>query len=111
MNTPVPGNLGVNHELGQLLGPVHAERLEPVAGAVPAQVPARPTGIERNVVATVRDWSSPQFYMHDLSGTDRRNPTVNGYGPLYGAPELSTDGNAHPRPGGQHGDCLQGSGP
>ena len=29
--------------------------------------------------------------MHDLSGTDRRNPTVNGYGTLYGAPELSTD--------------------
>ena len=29
--------------------------------------------------------------MHDLSGTDRRNPTVNAYGKLYGAPELSTD--------------------
>ena len=29
--------------------------------------------------------------MHDLSGTDRRNPTVNANGPLYGAPELSTD--------------------
>jgi hypothetical protein len=61
------------------------------AGELPAQVPERPSGVERNVVATVRDWSSPQFYMHDLSGTDRRNPTVNAYGPLYGAPELSTD--------------------
>jgi hypothetical protein len=61
------------------------------AGELPAQVPERPTGAERNVVATVRDWSSPQFYMHDLSGTDRRDPTVNAYGPLYGAPELSTD--------------------
>jgi len=61
------------------------------AGELPAHTPRRPQGIERNVVATVRDWSSPQFYMHDLSGTDRRNPTVNGYGPLYGAPELSTD--------------------
>lgn len=60
-------------------------------GELPAQVPERPSGVERNVVATVRDWSSPQFYMHDLSGTDRRNPTVNGYGRLYGAPELSTD--------------------
>ncbi len=29
--------------------------------------------------------------MHDLSGTDKRKPTVNGYGKLYGAPELSTD--------------------
>ncbi len=61
------------------------------AGEIPSHVPKRPSGVERNVVATVRDWSSPQFYMHDLSGTDRRNPTVNGFGPLYGAPELSTD--------------------
>ena len=61
------------------------------SGEVPAVKPQRPAGIERNVVATVRDWSKPTGYMHDLSGTDRRNPTVNGYGPLYGAPELSTD--------------------
>ncbi len=61
------------------------------AGEIPAHSPERPSGVERNVVATVRDWSSPQFYMHDLSGTDRRNPTVNAYGKLYGAPELSTD--------------------
>ena len=61
------------------------------AGEIPAQVPERPRGAERNVVATVRDWSSPHLYMHDLSGTDRRDPTVNGYGVLYGAPELSTD--------------------
>lgn len=61
------------------------------AGELPAHAPSRPTGQERNVVATVRDWSDPKSYMHDLSGTDRRNPTVNGYGPLYGAPELSTD--------------------
>ena len=61
------------------------------SGEIPAHQPERPSGVERNVVATVRDWSSPQFYMHDLSGTDRRNPTINAYGKLYGAPELSTD--------------------
>ena len=60
-------------------------------GELPAQQPARPQGIERNVVATVRDWLDDKHYLHDLSGTDRRNPTVNGHGPLYGAPELSTD--------------------
>jgi hypothetical protein len=60
-------------------------------GELPAQQPARPAGLERNVVATVRDWSSDRHYLHDLSGTDRRNPTVNGHGPLYGSPELSTD--------------------
>ncbi len=61
------------------------------AGEIPESQPQRPAGLERNIVATVRDWSKPTGYMHDLSGTDRRNPTVNGYGPLYGAPELSTD--------------------
>ena len=60
-------------------------------GELPAQKPTRPQGVERNVVATVRDWLTDRHYLHDLSGTDRRDPTVNGYGPLYGAPELSTD--------------------
>ncbi|MBL4820746.1 MAG: carboxypeptidase regulatory-like domain-containing protein [Gammaproteobacteria bacterium] len=61
------------------------------AGEIPTTKPERPSGLERNVVVTVRDWSNPKAYMHDLSGTDRRDPTVNAYGPLYGAPELSTD--------------------
>jgi streptogramin lyase len=61
------------------------------AGELPASTPQRPSGLERNVVATIRDWSNEKAYMHDLSGTDRRQPTVNGYGKLYGAPELSTD--------------------
>ena len=61
------------------------------AGALPATQPERPAGIERNVVATIRDWASPTVYVHDLSSTDRRNPTVNAYGRIYGAPELSTD--------------------
>ncbi len=61
------------------------------AGELPSSSPVRPQGLERNLVATVRDWSTAKAYMHDLSGTDRRNPTVNGYGALYGAPELSTD--------------------
>jgi hypothetical protein len=61
------------------------------AGELPSFKPPRPHGIERNVVLTVRDWLTPKAYLHDLTSTDRRNPTVNGYGPLYGSPELSTD--------------------
>jgi hypothetical protein len=61
------------------------------AGAVPASTPARPAGIERNVVLTVSEWGSEKTYLHDLSGTDRNHPSVNAYGSLYGAPELSTD--------------------
>ena len=61
------------------------------AGELPSTVPERPSGVERNVVATIRDWANPQVYLHDLISTDRRNPTVNGYGPIFGSPELSTD--------------------
>jgi hypothetical protein len=80
------------NQLGGVPPKYLAEWTERVAkGELPHATPTRPRGVERNIVATVRDWSSPQFYMHDLSGTDRRKPTVNGYGKLYGAPELSTD--------------------
>ena len=61
------------------------------AGELPFDKPARPQGIERNVVLTLWDWSTPTAYMHDLIATDRRNPTVNANGKLYGAPEESTD--------------------
>lgn len=61
------------------------------AGETPSWIPERPQGVERNVVATVRDWADPKSYLHDLSTTDRRDPTVNGYGKIFGAPELSTD--------------------
>ena len=57
----------------------------------PSATPPRPTGVERNVVVTVWDWSGPKHYLHDLTLTDKRNPTVNGNGLIYGAPELSTD--------------------
>jgi hypothetical protein len=61
------------------------------AGALPASVPPRPHGVERHLVVTVYDWSEPKYYLHDLAVTDRRNPTVNAYGLIYGAAELSTD--------------------
>lgn len=61
------------------------------AGELPSTSPQRPAGLEQNVVLTIRDWASEKTYLHDLSGTDRRNPTVNANGRLYGSPELSTD--------------------
>jgi hypothetical protein len=85
----------INIVQGALQGiPIHylAEWTDRIAaGEVPAVPPVRPRGIERNIVATVRDWSDGKAYIHDLSGTDRRDPTVNGHGALYGAPELSSD--------------------
>ena len=61
------------------------------AGELPFAQPERPKGIERNLVITSWEWSRHTAYMHDLIGTDRRKPTVNPNGKLYGAPENSTD--------------------
>ena len=60
-------------------------------GEVPQQAPQRPQGVERNVVITQWDWADPKAYLHDVVSTDRRNPTVNANGPVYGALELSAD--------------------
>jgi hypothetical protein len=60
-------------------------------GELPKHKPARPAGLERNLVVTTWDWSKPDKYLHDLISSDRRKPTVNAGGPLYGAPEYSTD--------------------
>jgi len=64
------------------------DRIE--AGELPP-APPRPRGIERNVVITLWDWADPEAYLHDVVSTDRRDPTVNAYGPVYGALELSKD--------------------
>jgi hypothetical protein len=60
-------------------------------GELPKAKPPRPEGEERNVVITSWEWSKPDKYLHDLISSDRRNPTVNANGPLYGSPEYSTD--------------------
>jgi hypothetical protein len=60
------------------------------AGEVPP-APPRPQGVERNVVITQWDWADPKAYLHDVVSTDRRNPRVNGNGPMYGSLELSAD--------------------
>jgi hypothetical protein len=60
-------------------------------GEIPSATPPRPVGIERNLVVTVRDWGDPKHYLHDLTLTDRRKPTINPYGLIYGAAELSSD--------------------
>src|SRR6266498_3981638 len=60
-------------------------------GELPHTKPARPQGVERNIVVTTWDWLNDKKYLHDLIASDRRDPTVNAYGPLFGSPEYSTD--------------------
>ena len=60
-------------------------------GELPHATPPRPQGVERNIVVTLRDWMNERQYLHDLISSDRRHPTVNAYGPLYGSPEYSSN--------------------
>ena len=53
------------------------------AGELPPR-PPRPSGVERNVVVTLWDWGQDTSFIHDEITTDKRNPTVNGGGPVYG---------------------------
>jgi hypothetical protein len=89
------GALMVNIIAGQLSGaPIKyfADWTERVAkGELPKTKPTRPQGLERNIVVTTWDWGNPKKYLHDLIASDRRYPTVNAYGPVFGSPEYSTD--------------------
>src|SRR5690242_2088274 len=60
-------------------------------GELPHARPPRPQGVERNIVVTWWEWGDAKKYLHDLISSDRRFPTVNGYGPLFGSPEYATD--------------------
>ena len=53
------------------------------AGETPPR-PPRPAGKERNLVVTLWDWGTDASFIHDEITTDKRNPTVNGFGPVYG---------------------------
>ena len=53
------------------------------AGATPPR-PPRPKGKERNLVVTLWDWGNDASFIHDEITTDKRTPTVNAGGPVYG---------------------------
>lgn len=64
-------------------------------------VPPRPQGMERNVVITMWNWAVPTAFLHAMISTDRRTPTVNAYGSVYGADWSGECGN-----GKQKMTCL-----
>jgi hypothetical protein len=68
-----------------------ADWTDRIAGGEVPPVPPRPQGPERNVVITQWDWADPKAYLHDEASTDRRNPTLNANGLIYGSLELSAD--------------------
>ncbi len=58
-------------------------------GAVPP-APPRPQGVERNVVISMWEWGTDIDYIHDEIATDKRDPTINAGGPVYGV-NISND--------------------
>jgi hypothetical protein len=60
-------------------------------GELPKSDPPRPAGIERNIVITEWDWDTPKSYVHDGISTDKRNPSLNAKGIIYGSPEASSE--------------------
>ena len=72
------------------------------AGELPKAKPTRPQGVERNVVLTIWDWSDPKLYLHDLIATDRRRPTINANGKIYGSHRELVRSRAGPRSGHAH---------
>ena len=59
------------------------------AGEVPA-APPRPHGVERNLVLTMWEWAGETSYVHDEVTTDKRDPTINANGLVYGV-SITTD--------------------
>ena len=71
--------------------PLFADWTDRIAAGELPQIPPRPQGIERNVVVTQWEVADAKSFVHDEISTDRRNPTLNAYGPVYSVQELSGD--------------------
>jgi hypothetical protein len=59
------------------------------AGEFPQEVPPRPAGIERNLVVSFWAWRGEKGNIHDMVSTDKRKPTVNPNGKIYGVDLMS----------------------
>jgi hypothetical protein len=71
--------------------PMFADWTDRIAAGELPPAPQRPQGVERNIVITEWDWADPKAYLHDEIATDKRNPSLNANGLIYGAAELSAD--------------------
>ena len=84
-------NFGLDRMGRQRSLAMFAEWTDRILGGEVPEAPARPEGQERNVVISQWDWADAKAYLHDEISTDKRNPTVNANGPIYGALEASAD--------------------
>jgi hypothetical protein len=68
-----------------------AEWVDRIAAGNLPPAPPRPQGLERNVVVSIWDVSNEVPFIHDVAATDRRTPTLNAFGKVYGV-EYHNDG-------------------
>ena len=61
-----------------------ADWTDRIAGGEVPPKPPRPKGVERNLVVTMWDWGQETSFIHDEITTDKRRPTVNAGGLVYG---------------------------
>jgi hypothetical protein len=87
-----PGMLSILDQIGKPRAfAMFADWTDRIAKGEVPPAPRRPQGAERNVVITEWDWADPKAYLHDEVSTDRRHPTMNANGSVYGSLELSAD--------------------
>ena len=84
-----PGRRGDEPAVDRARARSAASRCSPTGriGSPPAKCRRRRRarkGVERNLVLTMWDWGGPATFAHDELTTDKRNPTANAYGPIYG---------------------------
>ncbi|MBI4264938.1 MAG: carboxypeptidase regulatory-like domain-containing protein, partial [Acidobacteria bacterium] len=75
----------------QFAMPWFVEWIERIRGGAVPPAPPRPEGVERNLVVTLWDVSNQVPFIHDVASTDKRNPTLNPNGRVYGV-EFHNDG-------------------
>ena len=87
--SPVAFSAGrLNHEL---LLKMYADWTDRIAAGEIPSAPPRPQGVERNVVISEWDVGNDKAFIHDITASDPRNPTLNANGPIYGVEQFSAD--------------------
>jgi hypothetical protein len=88
-NPESPVTLG---RLGRTYGlPMYVDWTDRIAAGEVPPAPPRPQGVERNVVVSEWDWSNDKGFIHDVTVSDQRRPTLNANGLVYGLEQFSAD--------------------
>src|SRR5712692_7087283 len=88
-NPESPVTLG---RLGRTYGlPMYVDWTDRIAAGEIPPAPPRPQGVERNVVVSEWDWSNDKGFIHDVTVSDQRRPTLNANGLIYGLEQFSAD--------------------